>query len=144
VARNPTKLNPADIDISSIPLAGHLTGIGKKIIELGSRKAVFVTTFDWDIGEKQDPRNHSPFKMSNFSSVSSRPGTSFMHNASTGGGRITIEDSYLYSRDKNKASHIAGFSNGSLKLPLGKPYVATENHSPNSKLQENNLKTVQF
>ena len=51
---NPTKLNPQDVPLKNLPLAGHLSEIGQKILELGSKKAVYVTTLNWGIGTKDE------------------------------------------------------------------------------------------
>jgi hypothetical protein len=50
VTIKPTKINPQEVDTKETPLAGHLTEIGEKILKLGARKAVHVTTMDWGIG----------------------------------------------------------------------------------------------
>ena len=48
---NPTKTNPGEFDIRKIPLAGQISDIGQRILEMGSRKAVHMTTLNWGIGE---------------------------------------------------------------------------------------------
>ena len=84
VALNPTKQNPGEIDISSMPLAGHFSGIGQKILDLGSRKAVHMTTMNWGLGasinenpNRFESRSQST-EMQNRSSPNSRPMTTVM------------------------------------------------------------------
>lgn len=54
VTLKPTRINPNEIETNNIPLAGHLTEIGNKILTLGSKKAKFVTTMDWGLGAQSD------------------------------------------------------------------------------------------
>ena len=37
IPKNPTKLDPKEIDISNVPLAGRLTEVGQRILALGGR-----------------------------------------------------------------------------------------------------------
>lgn len=39
IAKSPNKINAQEMDASKIPLAGRITQIGQKILDLGSRKA---------------------------------------------------------------------------------------------------------
>ena len=62
---NPTKSNPVEFDVKKIPVAGHISDIGQRILEIGSRKAVHMTTLNWGIGESLNnspppPRRESP------------------------------------------------------------------------------------
>ncbi len=52
MANKPTRINPIEVYTKETPLAGHLTEIGEKILTLGARKAVHVTTMDWGIGAR--------------------------------------------------------------------------------------------
>lgn len=49
--KNPTKLDPKDIDISKVPQAGRLSEVGQKILSLGGKKAHYITTMDWGVGK---------------------------------------------------------------------------------------------
>lgn len=55
--QNPTKQNPGDVEFKKLPLAGQLTDIGQKILDLGSRKAMHVMTLNWGVGTK-DPGSY--------------------------------------------------------------------------------------
>jgi hypothetical protein len=63
ITDNPTKVNPKDFDQSKIPLAGRLSEVGQKILSLGGKKALYITTMNWGVGypqtEVQSPTNFS-------------------------------------------------------------------------------------
>eukprot|EP00347_Sterkiella_histriomuscorum_P000580 403375300 len=44
IAKSPTKLDPSEFDPKSVPLAGRVTEIGQRILDLGSKKAQYITS----------------------------------------------------------------------------------------------------
>jgi len=47
ILKKPGQLDIASIDASKIPLAGRLSDIGQKILTLGGKEALFITTGPW-------------------------------------------------------------------------------------------------
>ena len=43
----PNKLNLKDFDMTNIKLAGRLSEVGQKILTLGGKKALYITTGPW-------------------------------------------------------------------------------------------------
>ena len=59
-----TKINPKEIDISSVPLAGRLSEVGQRILSLGTRKARGITTMNWGFGFPNTEVVDNSFKVS--------------------------------------------------------------------------------
>ena len=52
----PGRINFKDVNTSGLPLAGKLTEIGQQILLIGSQKAKFVCTGNWEF--KNDARKN--------------------------------------------------------------------------------------
>lgn len=44
----PTKFNPASIDMSKVKATGKLSEVGKRVLEVGTKKAHYITTMKWN------------------------------------------------------------------------------------------------
>ncbi|CDW74739.1 UNKNOWN [Stylonychia lemnae] len=65
ISKSPNKMSPNQYDASKIPLAGRVSEIGHRILELGSRRALYITSIQ--LGNQEGTTNtgyNNPFQES--------------------------------------------------------------------------------
>eukprot|EP00347_Sterkiella_histriomuscorum_P014522 403360558 len=128
LSTNPNKHIPSNIDVSKVPLAGHLSELGEKILALGSKKAQYISTFNMSFMSPQNHKNeYTAFNQTygkfNFKDIQDTQRSSDVHLPKIPSFRQLSD-----SKDLNKAYD--QLFNGNLDVQLLKRMMQTNIKSP--------------